>query len=250
MTSKDWLSVTASNPQRLKEARYQVHSLIQWLARIEKSYGPATGSSAGITLRWCDARKAITTRCLGEDLQLELRLPEMVLQFRESGEAANHPLRVEEHSPAHVEAWLLIELLHRGIDRRRFSKTLPYDVSELMSGDSVEFSPDVYQDELNTLTQWLSRAAAAISSASAQHKGGIDEGIVVRPDDFSLETIPGSQRVLGFKASSAKVEEPFFYIRTDHDIAHADGCNEVILPASQLSNGEGSERLAMLFQAG
>jgi len=206
MTSKEWPSVIASNPQRLKEARYQVHSLMQWLARIEKSYGPATGGSADITLRWCDTRKAITTRCLGEDLQLELRLPEMVLQFRESGEAANHPLRVGEHSPAHVEAWLLIELLHRGIDRRRFSKALPYDVSELMSGDSVEFSPDVYQDELNTLAQWLSRAAAAISSASAQRKGEIDESIVVRPDDFSLETTSDSQRVLGFRAGSAKVE--------------------------------------------
>lgn len=249
MSAEEWPSMAESDQQRFAEARHQVHSLLQWLARIEKSYGPAAGSTADVTLRWCDARKAITTRRLGKDLQLELRLPEMVLQFWEGGRAANHALSAEEHSPAHVEAWLLIELLHRGIDRKRFTKELPYDVSGLMSGDGVEFSPELYQNELITLTQCLSAAAAAILQASETASQDPDEEIVLRPDDFSLEATFDSRRVLGFKASGAKMGEPLFYIRTSDEGGRTDVCNEIILPASRLPSSGGCERLRMFFQS-
>jgi len=165
------------------------------------------------------------------------------------GVAVNHPLEAEEHSPAHVEAWLLIKLLHRGIDRQRFSKVLPYDVSGLMSGDGEEFSPEVCQDELVALTQWLSKVAAEISRAGREQRGGTDASIIVRPEDFSLETAPGSARILSFRASSAKLGEPFFYVRMDHYVGQVEGRKEIILPASQLPTRGGSDRLAIFFQA-
>ncbi|WP_336492565.1 hypothetical protein, partial [Methylobacterium nigriterrae] len=161
MTSDEWPAAASQDTERLDEARHQLHSVVQWLARIERSYG-SQGNGAMPTLEWNDARNAITTHPLGRDLELELRLPELVLQFREGGEAVSHPLHVEEHSPAHVEAWLLVELFHRGIDRERFSKALPYDVSGLMAGDAVEFSPEAYEKELGVLTAWFSNAASVI----------------------------------------------------------------------------------------
>ena len=55
-----------------------------------------------------------------------MRLPTLEMQFHEHGKPVPHILDPEEHSPAEVEAWMLVELLHRGVDREKFSKTLPY----------------------------------------------------------------------------------------------------------------------------
>jgi len=118
-----------------------------------------------------------------------------------------------------------------------------------MSGDGVESSPEVYQEELAVLTQWLSMAAAAISRASGEQRGSADASIIVRPEDFSLETAPGSERILGFKASGAKLDEPFFYVRTDDDLGQVDGGKEIILPASKLPTRDGGDRLATFFLA-
>ncbi len=249
MAIREWPAPGTPDMQRFGQARRQLHSLVQWLARMERSYGSAESAGSGITLRWSDTRKAIITSQLGQGLRLELRLPEMVLQFLEDDEAANHPLHTEEHSPAHVEAWLLIELLHRGIERKKFSKALPYDVSGLMSGDSEEFSPEAYQQELEALTDWLARAAEELGLATGNPVGEEDGGIVLRPEDLSLEAASSSNRILGFKASGAKLGEPFFYVRTTGDGVQPGRQTEVILPASQLPSSGGSDRLRTLFQA-
>lgn len=249
MTIQDWSSKGVADRQKFGQARHQLHSLVQWLARTERSYGPANSSDAGIVLQWCPSRQAITTSRFERGLQLELRLPEMILQFREEGEAVKHALHAEEHSPAQVEAWLLIELLHRGVDRTKFSKELPYDVSGLMSGDGEEFSPEGYQLELEALTGWLSRAAAEISRASGSDFHGRDCKVVLRPEDLSLEIAAGADRVLGFKTSGTKLEELFFYVRTGDSAVQAGEHRELILPASQLPSNGGVDRIRTFFQA-
>ncbi|ACL62494.1 hypothetical protein [Methylobacterium nodulans] len=246
MVPENWPVATAHDPRRLEEARHQVHSLVQWLARIERSYG-SQGNGAMPTLEWHNARNAITTHPLGRDLDLELRLPELVLQFREGGEAVSHPLHVEEHSPAHVEAWLLVELLHRGMDRERFSKALPYDVSGLMSGDAVEFSPEAYENELRVLTAWFSNAASVIARTIDKSQPEQKQTVTVRPDDLSLEAGASGDRILGFRTGRAELPEPFFYIRRGQG-GSAAGAGESVLPVSQIPAHGGEDRVAQFLK--
>lgn len=236
--------------QKFAQARHQLHSLVQWLARIERSYESAGSAGSDITLQWCASRRAIRTSRFAGDLQLELRLPELVLQFLEDGQPVNHPISAEEHSPARIEAWLLIELLHRGIDRSKFSKELPYDVSALMSGDGEDFSPESYALELEALTDWLSRAAAEISQASGSQTEDPDgTTVVLRPEDLSLEMTSSADRVLGFKTSSTKLDELFFYVRTGTDGIQSGEQRELILPTSNLPSNGGVDRIRTFFQA-
>lgn len=91
---------------------------------------------------------------------MELILPELILTFTEHGVPVRHDFELEGHTQAHVEAWILVELLHRDVDRTRFSKALPYDVSALMTGDAIEFSPEAYTAELEALAGWYEHAMA------------------------------------------------------------------------------------------
>lgn len=225
--------------RKFNEAQHQVHSLLQWVARVENSYGPNTGTKEPIRLRWCDERRAIRTHGLVGGLELELRVAEMALQFLENGKPSDHAFLAEEHSPAHAEAWLLIELLHRGVDRARFTKTLPYDASQLLSGDGQEFSPEQYADELVLLAEWMSRAARALWSAEEGRQGGEGE-ILVRPEDLSLE-VERSDHVVGFKPVGSVLNEPYFYVRgRDGGERRRDDA----VPASHIFGSTGSVGLA------
>ena len=90
---------------------------------------------------------------------MELKLPELTLQFLEDGKPVKHALHMEGRSPAQVEAWVLVELLHRGVDRDRFSKDLPYEIPHAMVGDGVEYSPEFREVELKRVLEWFSAAA-------------------------------------------------------------------------------------------
>lgn len=201
-----------NNFRKFNEAQHQVHSLLQWVARVENSYGPEAGTRGQVRLRWCDERRAIKTHGLADGLELELRVAEMVLQFLEDGRPSNHAFWAEEHSPAHAEAWLLIELLHRGVDRSKFTKNLPYEASQLLSGDGQDFSPERYQEELTLLAEWMSHAAHALRSADPGQSGATDSGILVRPEDLSME-LECATFVVGFRPVGSVLDEPYFYVR-------------------------------------
>src|SRR3984893_5342685 len=84
-------------------------------------------------------RQALVTQEFLPQLTVELRIPELALQFKEDGRAVPHVIKLDDRTPAEVEAWVLVELLHRGIDYDRFSKSLPYKVPDLMMGDAVRY---------------------------------------------------------------------------------------------------------------
>ena len=227
-----------SDPQRFSEAQHQVHSLLQWVARAENSFGPDAGTRGPVRLLWCDERGAIKTHGLADGLELELRVAEMVLQFLEDGRPSNHAFSAEEHSPAHAEAWLLIELLHRGVDRSQFTKSLPYDASRLLSGDGQDFNPERYQNELTLLAEWMSRAARALRNADPERGGATDRGIVVRPEDLSME-LECSHCVVGFQPVGSVLSEPYFYIR-GRDGAQGQG-EDVIAASHIFGQAEGAQ---------
>lgn len=232
MAPFDWRPTGTIDPERRAEARRQLLSAAQWLARVERSYaGGGRGDSIGLC--WSDERAAIATHRFASDFGLELRIDDLVMQFTEDGAQTSHEIDVEERSPAHVEAWILVELLHRGVDRDRFSKDLPYDVTELMSGDGVEFSPEQYRDELRDLGAWFRNAVTAIRRAS---KANGSTTLAIAPQSLRLEALSDGRR-LGFSPGDADIPEPYFYV------ASGDGPT-AILRISEIPDDTPAERVS------
>jgi hypothetical protein len=206
----------ASGPldlETMAKARLETINLIQWLARIANSYVAAEEPGERVMLDFRPGAAAFVTKPFDRGLSLELRLPSLEMQFLEEGRAAPHIFDPEEHSPAEVEAWLLVELLHRGVDRTKFSKKLPYDISGLMTGDADDHSPQSCQPALTQLMTWYCNAAAAID-ATAITSGFEGSKVVCRPQTLALSCISnnGSKRGgFGFSPGDAEIREPYFY---------------------------------------
>ena len=245
MSPFEWRSVGDHDPKRLAEARNQLLSATQWLARIERSY--AAPHDPEVSLRWLDDRNVISTHDLGSELSLVLNVDDLRMQFNEAGNPSDHEIDVEERSPAHIEAWLLIELLHRGVDRERFSKDLPYDSVGLLNGDGVEFSPGEYEPELRALDAWMRNAAQAIKAAAAA-PGGQDDVLRVSPRDLRVQAAAGG-RVLGFSPGDEMIPEPFFFVA---EAGGADGAAEpiAVLRASEIRDSDAPERVVAFLRAG
>ena len=161
-----WRSVEASDPQALEKARVETINIVQWLARIANSYVTARAPDDRVLLAFRAADAAFVTKTFDDGLSLEMRLPSLEMQFLENGRAAPHILDPEEHSPAEVEAWLLVELLHRGVDRSKFTKQLPYSIPNLMTGDAEDYSPQSCRKGLTELMAWFQNAAAILEAAA------------------------------------------------------------------------------------
>ena len=148
-------SIRSVEPSDLEKARDLARNAIQWLARLANSYIPAEQLDRHLMLEWHAGRRSLVTRTFGDGLSLELRFPDLHLQFAGNGKLEPHVLDIEDHTPAEVEAWILVELLHRDVDRSRFSKALPYTVPRLLTGDSTDYSPASCMPALAAITDWL-----------------------------------------------------------------------------------------------
>ena len=141
MEGSTWQTMRTTDPRQLEQARDLAHNAVQWLARVANSFLPRAPDHRHILLRWDAGRRTIGTREFEGGLSLELRLPDLHMQFAEHGKPVPHIMDIEDHTPAEVEAWILVELLHRDVDRSRFSKDLPYAMPGLLTGDSTDYSP-------------------------------------------------------------------------------------------------------------
>lgn len=207
-----WRSVTTGNDGYAK-ALLETKTLAQWLARISNSYAPGHTPEERILLEFREDQAAFVTRRFGEQLALEMQMPTLRMQFLENGRPAPHVLDPEEHSPAEVEAWLLVELLHRGVDRSKFSKALPYGVDGLMTGDAEDHSPSSCHEGLMILTAWFQNAAGVLDTVGRGH--GVTNAIIVcSPEMLNLSFMTDSESrlaELGFCPGSDQIPEPSFY---------------------------------------
>jgi hypothetical protein len=206
-----WQTRSIGDLSELSQARTEAVNIAQWLARIANSYVAANTPEQRTRLEFRPHDAAITTGKFDKAIALEMRLPRLELQFLENGNPMPHVFDPEEHSPAEVEAWLLVELLHRGIDRGTFSKELPYTIAGLMSGDAEDYSPQLCGPGLIRLTA-LMRDAAAVLKAAAPCKSGDEASIACLPQNLNLvgPSEPGS---FAFSPGDAACPEPYFYRR-------------------------------------
>ena len=214
----------------LNEARVLTINIAQWLARIANSYVPAGAPEARTALEFHSTEPAFVTKSFDNGWTLEMRLPALTMQFRENGRPMPHVFDPEEHSPAETEAWLLVELLHRGIDREKFSKKLPYEIAGLMSGDAEDHAPQACRQGLLELTEWFQNAAAALEAATLAAGAGSAD-IVCDPRTLSLSCAVPS---IGFSPGDAGLPEPYFY--KNHRAANGSAAagRRLVLTASEL----------------
>src|SRR5262245_16786903 len=158
-----WLGSHHDKKESFIKARELTLNLVQWLARIANSYVADHSIKDRLEL---DFRNdgSFVTKTFEDGLALELRLPRLEMQFQERGKPVPHVLDPEERSPAEAEAWLLVELLHRGLDRDKFCKSLPYTIANLMSGDAEDYSPQACATGLVQLTAWFRVASAVLAT--------------------------------------------------------------------------------------
>ena len=187
-----WEEIPGGDQKEFALARMEALNLAQWLARIANSYVSRKMPEERVTLEFRSANPAFVTQTFEDHVTLEMRLANLEMQFSEHGRPVPHIFDPEEHSPAKVEAWLLVELLHRGIDRSKFSKKLPYTIPDLMSGDAEDHSPQACLGGLTQLEVWFRNAASVLSSASRGSK------ILVLPQTLTLACASNGEPETGF----------------------------------------------------
>ena len=156
------------------------------------------------------------------EISLVLGLADLVMQFREAGRRVSHRIELDGRSPAQVEAWLLVELLHRGVDRDRFSKALPYETADPLAGDGVWYDRDAHAPQLAEFAAWIANGASVLTSIASEpaQSGTKADGIAFHPEPFTLEMhVPlatGDAAAplarIGLSAGDERRNEPYFYV--------------------------------------
>jgi hypothetical protein len=208
-----WRPLAAGDSEEFRRARNEALNLVQWLARIAHSYVTGTDPGWRTDLDFDAAPASFTTQPFAHGISLQMRLPDLQLQFLAHGKPVPHIFDPDGRSPAEVEAWILVELLHRGIDRERFSKELPYAIAGLMTGDAVDHDTQACRDGLTQLTAWFGNAATVIG-AVARATGAANARIICLPQTFALTRAPnsGAPRIdLCFSPGDRENSEPYFY---------------------------------------
>jgi hypothetical protein len=235
-----WQAIEAGDRESFARARMETINLAQWLARIANSFATGATLEERIRLGFRAADAAFVTQPFHGEIAIEMRLPSLEMQFLEGGRPVPHTFDPEEHSPAEVEAWLLVELLHRGLDRAKFSKNLPYSVPDLMTGDAEDHSPQACRQGLMQLAAWFRNAAAVLAAADT----GVESRVVCVPWTLDLVCLSsrGGEPVSGFSLGDSRHPEPYFYY-----VGAANGRQRPILTASQLYAERDPAAAAMRF---
>ena len=219
----------------LKSARKEALNIVQWLARVALSYVKDGDPARRLDLEFRAADAVLVTKSFADGVALEMRLADLRLQFLQHGKPVPHIFDPQERSPAEAEAWILVELLHRGIDRERFSKSLPYAVPGLLTGDAEDYAPQACRDGLMELADWFGKAAAVLKEA-ARACGTDKAAVICRPQtlDLALTPLPGPKPPsLGFSLGDAQRAEPYFYV-ADQPISDSTKAERQIVSAAKL----------------
>ena len=229
--------LTKADPKRMAAARRQIHTAAHWLARMANSFIPATAGHDHLKLRWTPERGALATQSFDGALAVELRLAQLQFQFLEDGKPVPHILDLEDRSPATIEAWMLVELLHRNKERDRFSKLLPYEIASPMTGDSEKYMPEELAPELALLTNWAKSATDIISPLA---KG---EQVWFWPEPMQFGFVAktgapasngGSHVRTAFSLGDERTSEPHFLVVPEKHGSVQSLRPDVVLPASRI----------------
>jgi hypothetical protein len=234
---------------KLARARSEAINLVQWPARVARSYVTSGVPERRTDLEFRAADAAFVTRQFADGVALEMRLPDLHLQFLHNGKAMPHVFDPQERSPAEAEAWILVELLHRGIDREKFSKKLPYTIPGLLTGDAEDYAPQDCRKGLIQLTDWFGKAAAVLEAA-ARARSLAKAEVICLPQTLDLVIAPlsGTSILLGFSPGDTKNQEPYFYTGGAANPALAKPPRAIVSGSKLLAQGDAVRAAATLLK--
>lgn len=244
MTSIEWPKFNEVENGKLSAARRQAHNAVHWLVRFANSYIEPEDGNGHTKLLWNARDSVIQTRPFLDDYSVELRVALLEMQFREGDKPVPHTLDFDERTPARVEAWVLVELLHRGIDRSRYTKSLPYATNDLMTGDSEDFAADAYRHELQIIDQSFRTGTAVIEALrhTLDARVGADAPLSCWPEPFQIGfeiDLPpgsGSKRLrVGIAPGDGVRAEPYFFVGAEQQAQSASFPRENILSLRDVS---------------
>jgi hypothetical protein len=215
-----WRPVGELEPGLLRKGRSLALSVAQWPARVANSYVAGPTWVDRMCLQWDAAAGTLVTPSFGRDLAIGLDLTTLQMWFLEQRQRVPHSFDPEGRSPAQAEAWILVELLHRGAETTRFSKALPYELPDLISGDAEEYSPQSCAAELRELTAWYHNASISLRAAAKQI-GVTAPHITCNPQNLTLTCRTEVGRAqsrrhtveLGFSPGQDATDDPYFYVK-------------------------------------
>jgi len=234
----------------LARARSEAINLVQWPARVAYSYLTSGVPERRTDLEFRAADAALVTRQFADGVALEMRLPDLHLQFLQNGRPMPHVFDPQERSPAEAEAWILVELLHRGIDREKFSKKLPYAVLGLLTGDAEDYAPQACRKGLIQLTDWFGKAAAVLE-AGAHARGVHEVHIICLPQtlDLTLAPLSGAKSIqLGFSLGDTENPEPYFYAGGEPNPTSSKPPRAIVSGSKLLAQSDPAGAAAMLLK--
>ncbi|MGD9667761.1 MAG: hypothetical protein AB7U75_01755 [Hyphomicrobiaceae bacterium] len=247
MATIEWPKFNEIENGKLSAARRQAHNAVHWLVRFANSYIEPEDGNAHTRLLWNAREGVIQTKPFLDDYSVELRVGPLEMQFREGDKPVPHTLGFEERTPAHVEAWVLVELLHRGIDRSRYTKSLPYAANDLMTGDSEDFEAEAYRHELSVIDQSFRTGTAVIQALRNTLDGSVaaDAQLSCWPEPFQigfeigLPPGSGSKRLrIGIAPGDGVRPEPYFFVGTEQQAQTASFARECVLSLRDVANAD------------
>ncbi len=247
-----WRAVGKLDPRSLGAGRVLALNIAQWPARVANSFVAASSWAERMCLKWNVAEYLLVTRSFDRGLAVALDPATLQMWFLENGRRVPHTFDPEGRSPAQAEAWILVELLHRGLEPARFAKALPYDLADLMSGDATAYSPQSCAAELSELAAWHHNAAAAFIAAAAD-VGAAPPRLACNPQDLTLRCrleFGGGQQTphtieLGFSPGGHKVDEPYFDVSGPGD---KPGAESIMRATTLISDKAPGDKLAVFLR--
>ena len=217
--------VAVFQTKKYRDARVEAHNALFWMARASHSFLEPTHENSHLSLLWNEDKCDFRTRLLVDGCRIGLHLPELELYFCENEEKVPHSFWLDDRTPAFVEAWYLVEFLHRGIEQEKFSTALPFESPNMLMGDTEDHNASLFKTELSAMSECLRYAINILKIVAEQLSKGKDFAdnrgqITLEPQSFTLitkanlSTADGKRVLVGFSVGDHLRPAPFFFIKT------------------------------------
>lgn len=186
-----WPDTAVFQTRQYRNARVEAHNALFWMARAAQSFLKPTPDNSHLYLSFDSGSFDFRTQIFGDGIQIGLNLSALELYFCEKKEKVPHSFWLDEKTPAFVEAWYLVELLHRGLDPESFSTYLPFHSKDMLMGDTQDYNASLYKKELLALTDCIKNTVPVLEQLT--HRliknnkiPDVPHEIALEPETFTL----------------------------------------------------------------
>lgn len=222
--SNGWPDKQIFESKKFQNACHEAHNAIFWMSRGANSFLPSAPENEHLHLFWHKASGNFRTKLFEKKLQIGLNVPDLELYFCEDGVKVPHSFWLDDKTPAFVEAWYLVELLHRDVDQSKFSTKLPFGSPSMLMGDTQDHKASDYPQELEALNRCIIKTInllenISIARSQIKNLSFKQNSVVLEPETFTIELEifsdknKGKTVKIGFNLGDRLRPGPFFFVK-------------------------------------